>query len=148
MVNSKVRLQVRYGDLDTLGHVNNAVYLTYFELGRIDYLRRALGSLDISDISFVIVHAEVDFKKPIHLHDTIFVETTVDGVGNSSIKFNHRIVGEDGELFAAGKTVAVWVDANRQPVPVPDNVRRMILQTGESVYGNQASDGGMNTSIT
>ncbi|MDS0257714.1 acyl-CoA thioesterase [Thermoplasmatales archaeon AK] len=69
MTGRRLRLQIRYSDLDTLGHVNNAVYLTYFELGRIDYLRHSLGTLEISEISFVIAHAEVDFRRPIHFDD-------------------------------------------------------------------------------
>ncbi|HLH86014.1 MAG TPA: thioesterase family protein [Thermoplasmataceae archaeon] len=133
MTGRRLRLQIRYSDLDTLGHVNNAVYLTYFELGRIDYLRHSLGTLEISEISFVIAHAEVDFRRPIHFDDKISIETSIGSVGNSSIRFDHLIVDESENIFASGKTVAVWIGKDKKPTPVPDSVREKLLQTGESV---------------
>lgn len=122
----KTRLQVRYGDLDTLGHVNNAVYLTYFELGRVLFFRKYLPSFDASNVRFVIARAEIDFKKSITMEDEIFLETSLESVGNTSFTFLHRVTGEDGaKVYATGKIVAVSIDRDRTPSRVPDEIRKL-----------------------
>lgn len=122
----KTKLQIRYGDLDTLGHVNNAVYLTYFELGRVLFFRKHLKQFDEKNVSFVIARIEVDFKKSITMDRDVFLETSIESVGNTSFTFSHRITNEDGtELYSTGKVVAVSIDGNRNPVKVPDELRNL-----------------------
>lgn len=122
----KTKLQLRYGDLDTLGHVNNAVYLTYFELGRILYFRKYLKSFNEREVSFVIARIEVDFRKSITMDRDIFLETSIESVGNTSFTFTHRITDESGEeLYSTGKVIAVSIDGNRRPVKVPDDLRKL-----------------------
>ncbi len=123
----RTEIQVRYGDLDTLGHVNNAVYLTYFELGRVLYFRKYLPAFDARNVRFVIARAEVDFRKSITMEDNIFLETSLDSVGNTSFTFLHRITNRDGSvIYAEGKIVAVSIDENRKPTPVPDELRKLM----------------------
>ena len=122
----KTEIQLRYGDLDTLGHVNNAVYLTYFELGRVLYFRKYLPAFDARNVRFVIARAEIDFKKSITMEDNIFLETSLDSIGNTSFTFLHRITNHDGSLvFAEGKIVAVSIDENRKPARVPEELRKL-----------------------
>lgn len=122
----RTKLQVRYGDLDTLGHVNNAVYLTYFELGRVLFFRKHLRNFDEKKVSFVIARIEVDFKKSITMDRDVYLETSIESVGNTSFTFYHRIVNEDGnELFSTGKVIAVSIDGSRKPVKVPDELRNL-----------------------
>lgn len=123
----KTRIQVRYGDLDTLGHVNNAVYLTYFELGRVLYFRKYLEHFDPANVRFVIARAELDFKRSIMIDDEVTLETWIETVGNTSFTFSHRLMNErDGSLYSAGKIIAVSIDAQRQPARVPDELRNLI----------------------
>ena len=122
----RIELQVRYGDLDTLGHVNNAVYLTYFELGRVMYFRKYLPSFDASNVRFVIAKAEVEFKKSITMDDRIYLDTSLDSIGNTSFTFLHRITNQDASiLYAVGKIIAVSIDENRKPARVPDELRML-----------------------
>lgn len=124
---SRIRLQIRYGDLDTLGHVNNAVYLTYFELGRIDFMTKFFEEFDPSKINFVIAHAEVDFKKPTHLQDQITERTYISEVGNTSFTFSHYIENDmDGTIHCKGKTVAVMLSKNGEKIFVPDELRNLV----------------------
>ena len=121
---SRIKLQLRYRDIDTLGHVNNAVYLSYFELGRIDFFKKFVGSFNEEKIDFVIAHASIDFKKPIKLDDSPLLETSLKKVGNSSFTFFHRIVSEkEQEEFCTGETIAVTVDENGRKKAVPDQIR-------------------------
>lgn len=122
----RTKLQIRYGDLDTLGHVNNAVYLTYFELGRVHYFRKYLDEFDEKKVSFVIARIEVDFKKSIMMDKDIYLETSIESVGNTSFTFGHRITDESGnEIFSTGKVIAVSIDGNRKPSKVPDELRKL-----------------------
>jgi acyl-CoA thioester hydrolase len=123
---SRISIQLRYRDIDTLGHVNNAVYLSYFEMGRIDFFRKFTGSFDEGKVDFVIAHASIDFKKPIRLQDSPLLETRLKKVGNSSFTFFHRIISESTqEEFCTGETVAVTVDGNGRKKPVPDEIRSL-----------------------
>lgn len=122
----RTEIQVRYGDLDTLGHVNNALYLTYFELGRVLYFKKHLSAFDASNVRFVIARAEIDFKKSITMEDDIYLETSLDSVGNTSFTFLHRLTNNDGsQVYATGKIVAVSIDENRKPSRVPDELRKL-----------------------
>ncbi len=122
----RTKLQIRYGDLDTLGHVNNAVYLTYFELGRVLFFRKYLKNFDEKTVSFVIARIEVDFRKSIMMDREVYLETSIETVGNSSFTFAHRITGEDPEdVYATGKVVAVSIDGNRKPTKVPEELREL-----------------------
>ena len=122
----RTRLQVRYGDLDTLGHVNNALYLTYFELGRVLYFRKYIPAFDAKNVRFVIARAEIDFKKSITMEDDVYLETSLDSIGNTSFSFLHRITNEDGsQVYATGKIVAVSIDENKKPATVPEQLRRL-----------------------
>lgn len=125
----KTEIQLRYGDLDTLGHVNNAVYLTYFELGRVLFFRKYLENFDAANVKFVIARAELDFRKSITMDDAVTLETWLESVGNTSFVFGHRLVDEErGLVFSTGKIVAVSIDDSRKPVAVPDAFRKLLSQ--------------------
>ncbi len=118
----EVKLEVRYADLDTLGHVNNAVYLTYFEQARVhlldEYYRKNRGDFD-----FVIAHAEVDYLHPIFLEE-ITVKVWVSRIGNTSFTLSYEIYNGKGTLCARGHTVQVVYDARRgTKKPISDDFR-------------------------
>jgi len=103
----KITIDVRYRDLDTLGHVNNAVYLTYFEYARLKIFHDWFTGENEPD--FVIARAEVDFIKPVFI-GTVDVHTKVTNIGNTSFTLEYEIVNGEGELCARGRTVQVLVD--------------------------------------
>lgn len=122
----KTKLQIRYGDLDTLGHVNNAVYLTYFELGRVLFFRKYLKGFNEKEVSFVIARIEIDFRKSIMMDGDVYLETSIESVGNTSFTFLHRITDESGDVvYSAGKVIAVSIDGNRTPSKVPEELREL-----------------------
>ncbi len=106
----KISIDVRYRDLDTLGHVNNAVYLTYFEYARLKIFHDWFTGENEPD--FVIARAEVEYIKPIFI-GTVDVNARVSHIGNTSFTLEYEITNGSGELFARGKTVQVMIDPTR-----------------------------------
>jgi acyl-CoA thioester hydrolase len=102
---------VRFSDTDALGHVNNAVYLSYIESARVDYLRELLGAIKIEDLGVIIARIEVDYKSPAFHHETLRVGCRVYEIGGSSIKMDYRIEDKaTGRLVALAKSVLVTYD--------------------------------------
>ncbi|MDX2005960.1 MAG: thioesterase family protein [Meiothermus sp.] len=127
----KTSLEVRFRDLDPLGHVNNAVYLSYAELGRRHYFRAV--EVDFDGGSMVLARAEVDFSRPILIDERVEVFSRVVSVGNTSLK-NLCEIRADGELAARLLGVVVWLEGGR-PARVPDVLRERIRRL-EAAVGN------------
>jgi acyl-CoA thioester hydrolase len=106
------RLEIRYGDLDPYGHVNNAVYLAFFEKIRIDYWR-ALADLagiqeleagDVPGARYVIAETTIRFKRAIFFEDTLHGAVRMRTVGNRSYAMDFEL--RTGETFEGGTLVA------------------------------------------
>ena len=117
-------LPVRFRDLDALNHVNNAVFNTYFEEARINFINEIpeFKKSMSEGKSFMLVHLELDYIKPIELHETVLVGTSVESYGNTSIKGFQAIYSKgESELKAVAKTTGVWFDLkNQKPARLPD----------------------------
>lgn len=114
-----VEIPVRYRDLDTLGHVNNAVYATYLEQARAAYVDRVLG-MDLEDGGMVLASLEIDFRRPVDAAvGSIRVECGAISVGDSSFRMGYRVRDDDGdEPAATAESVQVaWDGASSRPLP-------------------------------
>ena len=122
-------LQVRFRDLDAYNHVNNAVYLTYFEEARIAFIT-AIGmrSLFSRERSTVIAHAEIDYRAPAQLGDQLDIEVCAGEIRNTSYELRYRITRRsDGALIATGKTVQVCFNfALNAPTRLPEEWRALL----------------------
>jgi acyl-CoA thioester hydrolase len=123
-------IEVRYGDLDPQGHVNNARYLTYMEQARVEYIHR-LGIWDgksFLSIGVILADAQVSFLSPILYGQEIRVGVRVSHLGNKSIKMEYRLEdAQTGHLCAAGATVLVTYDYQAQnTIPIPQHWRETI----------------------
>ena len=127
--------QVMFRDLDPFGHVNNAVYLTYFEWGRTQLWFDLLGGEKPGDISFIVARAEIDFREQIEL-EPIEIRTRIGTMRNTSFDFLYEIRKAAGRQIAAiGKVVVVLFDwKTRSKVTIGDDLRRKVtsLQNGEA----------------
>jgi len=122
-------LDVRWRDLDALGHVNNAVYFTYLEETRFHYLRE-LGVIpsDPSGIGMILAEASCQFKSPLRLGERVTVWMRVSELRNSSFIFEYRVEGEGGRLAATARSVQVCYDyKNQRPISIPDEWREAII---------------------
>jgi acyl-CoA thioester hydrolase len=121
-------LEVRWRDVDALGHVNNATFFTYLEQGRVHYLRE-LGFLpdDPSEIGIFIAEASCRYKSPLRLGEQVTIRVRVSALGRSSFDFDYCVEGEDGRLAATGRSVQVCYDYEAgRPIPMPGRWREAI----------------------
>jgi acyl-CoA thioester hydrolase len=126
------RLSVRFRDCDAMGHVNHAVYFTYFEQCRLTYWRELTGSAS-PHTSVIIARAECDYRAPVHFGDELEVRLDIDAVGRSSFTLVYEIVDAgDGQLVARGSTVMVSYDYDRgSSVALPDATRELLRRVKE-----------------
>jgi acyl-CoA thioester hydrolase len=126
-------IEVRYGDLDPQGHLNNAKYLTYFETGRIYYFVE-LGLFQpgqsFMDIGVIMAEASVTFLAPVHYGMPVKVGVHTSKIGNKSLTVEQNIVhAETGEVLASGYVILVAFDYHtNQTIPIPDVMRKTIAK--------------------
>ncbi len=118
-------VQVRFRDCDPMGHVNNAVYLTYFEVARFGYWRDVLKRDKLGNPTFILARIECDFRSQATVNDVLDVRLRVGSIGRSSFIFEGQIVQQrDGTVVAEAKSVQVMYDYDRnRSVPMPEDVR-------------------------
>lgn len=86
-------VQIRFNDIDGFGHVNNATFQEYFDLGRVHYFKAAFnGNLFTKEMALLIASIKTDFLLPVHLHDQIEVRTRVHEIGTKSLKMLQHVV--------------------------------------------------------
>jgi acyl-CoA thioester hydrolase len=122
-----VPYQVIFRDVDAYGHVNNAVFFTYFEWARTLLWFEIAGFGGATDIGFIVAHAQCDFRQSIEL-EPIEIRVRYGEVRNTSFDTHYEIRKTNGnELAATGKVTVVLFDwARRSKVPVDDELRRKI----------------------
>jgi acyl-CoA thioester hydrolase len=132
----RTRLEVRLGDLDPFGHVNNAVIATYVEQGRVLYLRDVLGTgADPVSMPFILARLEIDYLSQTMFTDPIEVLTRVDWIGRTSVRMSHLLTGFEGRELARSEAVLVAFDySTEKPMPVPGHWREtMAAYEGHSM---------------
>ena len=124
-----LKLHVRWGDMDALGHVNNAEYLRYFEQSRIAWLESLGFATTGKGTGPILAKISVTYLKPIVYPSELDVRLYASHVGNTSFTLISEIVnGRDAaERFTEGEFVTVWVDyAASKSVPIPDRLRAIL----------------------
>jgi acyl-CoA thioester hydrolase len=129
-----MRIPIRWGDMDAMGHVNNTVYFRYIESARIAWLGQvgALPDPAASGEGPVIVNAYCSFLKQLTYPGEIEVATFVAPPGRSSIEVTHeiRLIGADGQagaLHAEGGAKVVWIDFQAEKSrPLPERLRALL----------------------
>ena len=130
------RLDVRFRDCDPMGHVNNAVYLTYLEQARFAHWRSLWGfgtpQLPPGYPGVILARVECDYRRPASYGETLEVRLTIAELGRTSFRYEYEIVDEQGRTVLEAKTVQVMYDyAAEKPIAIPDEIRRL-LQEGQN----------------
>ncbi len=126
-------IEVRYGDLDPQGHVNNARYLTYFEQTRVAYLVH-LGLFkkgqSFLEIGIILAEARVTYLQPVAFNIPLRVGARTSRLGNKSIEMIYSLQDSTSlEELATGFAVLVTYDYHAQKtIPIPDNCRKTISE--------------------
>jgi acyl-CoA thioester hydrolase len=124
-------IEVRYGDLDPQGHLNNAKYLTYFETGRIHYFAH-LGLFtpgqSFLDVNVIMAEARVTFHAAVRYGMPVKVGVRTSKMGDKSLAVEQNIVhAESGEVLASGQVILVAYDYHaNKTVPISDGMRETI----------------------
>ena len=119
---------VRFGDLDPQGHVNQAVFLTYFESGRVAMFRNPDLGIGVPGLTFVMVRMEVNYLKELHWPGTIEVGTGVAEFGRSSFSVEQAIFRE-AVCAATGRATLVCMDLKtRKATPLPEEAIARLSQ--------------------
>lgn len=128
---SIVEHRVYYSDTDHGGVVYYANYLRWFEIGRTEVLRQ--NGFDYEDfekqgIMAPVVEVHCSYKSPARYNNVVIIKTSIEKIGNSSIKFNYEVLRKsDDKLLASGSTVNVFVDKKTvKPVRIPDSLRKAL----------------------
>jgi acyl-CoA thioester hydrolase len=113
---NEARVRVRYAETDKMGVVYHANYLIWFEVGRVEFLRRmgfTYKDMEASDGCFIaVVDARCRYKSPARYDDAILVRTRLRNVRESLIQFGYEVIREiDGTLLAEGETTHIVTNA-------------------------------------
>lgn len=122
---AKVEAQVRFRDTDALGHVNNAVYLSWMELGRMAFTDAVLPAIDWTKVGFILAHVSIDYLEPVFLGDKVTVYMKAGKIGGKSVVLECLITktNKRGERPAAkGTNIIVAFDyETNTSVPIPED---------------------------
>jgi acyl-CoA thioester hydrolase len=122
-------IQVRFSDVDMMGHVSNTVYQTYFDSGKTHYFSRVLPDLDFVNLGVVGASVRIDYLRPAFRNTRLLVRTRIALLGCKSLTMEHLLVDEDtGETVSTCTAVMVCYAVRQMAsVPIPDHWRRAIL---------------------
>jgi acyl-CoA thioester hydrolase len=121
-------IRPRFRDTDAMGHINNAVYLTYFEMARTEYWRQMTSDPNYQAVPFILAHTSIDFRSPAFVRETLLVGVRVVRIGRSSFECAYRIAEEAGDrLVCEGRSVQVIFDYEKNAsYPMPEALRAQL----------------------
>lgn len=125
----KMKLDIRWSDMDEMRHVNNAVYLTYFEQARVYYFHEAC-QWNWKEIGAILANAHVDYLRPVVFPNDTYVYVRTSKLGNKSFEVSYiitSVVNGVEELTTTGATTMVMFDyKTNTSVPMPDHLRQRL----------------------
>ncbi len=121
-------LAPRFRDTDAMGHINNAVYVTYLEVARQVYWQRLSGAEDYARVPFILAHVTIDFRAEALVREVLLLGLRCEWVGGKSFAFRYEIREQQTDrLVVEATTVQVCYDYDRkQSMAVPDDLRRAL----------------------
>ena len=115
---------IRFGDLDPNQHVNNAVYATYFETGRVTLMKDRNAGLMPDGLAWIMVRLDIHFRAELHWPGSIELGLGVTRLGRTSVTFE-QVVFSQGRCAASAQAVTVLIDElTRRPTPLTDEIIR------------------------
>jgi len=119
-------IDIRFRDLDAMGHVNNAVFFTYFEYGRLKFFYSEPQKDKFPGFTFILAHISCDYIKPITLNDKLTLQIWINEIGGKSFEFRYQLIDstDSSIIFATGESVQVCFDYQKNAsMPVSDELR-------------------------
>ena len=135
----KTNIKVRTYECDSYGHVNNATFLNYCEVARVELLEKMgydLNGLKKAGFLLVIVKIEMEYKKPAYANDELEVNVGWIERGKTSAAFEQEIHNcKTNELIARAKIIWVSTDLKSKPIAIPD----VLIESYQKTFGNLPS---------
>ncbi len=130
-MNSKITLNilVRFRDIDSMGHVNNAVFFTYFEEGRKALIQELFGLERATDFQFILAHISCDYLRPVKLNDSLTLQVWISYIGTKRFDMQYELLNsnDDTMVHARGQSSQVFYDyQENQSKPIPDDIRKRL----------------------
>ena len=121
-------LHPRFRDTDAMGHINNAVYVTYLEVARQEYWRAIAGVPDYRRVPFILAHVTIDFRAEALVNDVLLLGIRCGAVGTKSFTFEYEIREKtSSRLVVEASSVQVCYDyGTKRSMSVPDDLRRQL----------------------
>jgi len=118
-------LHPRFRDTDAMGHINNAVYVTYLEVGRQEFWKRMSHGGDYRSVPFILASVTIDFRAEALVNDVLEVGIRCEWIGNRSFAFAYEIrAQESGRLVAEATSIQVCYDYEaKRSFPMPAELR-------------------------
>lgn len=108
-------IQIRFNDIDSLGHVNNTIIQEYFDLGRMHYFKSVFTpNIDWTIFPAIIASIKTDFVSPVFINNKLLVKTKITKIGNKSMNLIQQITDTDGVIKAVSHSVMVGFDHTTQ----------------------------------
>lgn len=128
-------IQVRFSDVDMMGHVSNTVYQNYYDSGKMNYFLKVIPDMDFVNIGVVGASVKIDYYKPIYMNTRILVKTRVSVIGHKSLTMEHLLIDEEtGETMSSSSIVLVGYSIKeRLSIPIPEHWKDNILKYDENV---------------
>jgi acyl-CoA thioester hydrolase len=122
-------IQVRFSDVDSMGHVSNTIYQNYYDSGKVSYFEEVIPEMDFETIGIVGASIKIDYLKPIFRKTKVLVETRIAKLGNKSLTMEHYLVEEgSNEVLSACTAIMVCFNIKeRVSIPIPEEWRKKIL---------------------
>jgi acyl-CoA thioester hydrolase len=121
--------EIRFSDVDMMGHVNNSVYLTYFEEARMKFMME-ITPPEWSWVSqgIIVARNEINYRMPVLLGDPLFVVVEVCELGRTSFTLSYQLLRND-QLCSDGKSIMVCFDYNEKTkITIPDHWREALIR--------------------
>lgn len=130
VVSDTVEIRVRYSETDQMGVVYHGSYVPYFEIGRVEWLRKSGVSykqMELDGVALPIVSMTLNYKKPARYDDLLTIRTTMAKQESVRIEFDCEIRHENGDLLTTAYFVLVFVDVNTgRPITPPDYIKELL----------------------
>jgi acyl-CoA thioester hydrolase len=132
MLSHTEKIRVRYGETDQMGYVYYGNYALYYEVGRVELLRKlgiAYADLEKQGIGLPVLSFDIKYFKPAKYDDLISIVTTITEKPTSRITFHYQCLNEGGQLMNQGKITLVFVDiASGKPIRCPEHLEDLFMK--------------------
>lgn len=124
----RYKIVPRFNDTDCLGHINNAVFATWFEEARIDFFRMFIPTLSPADWNLIVARVEIDYLSQGYFQFDAVIESSIERIGNSSFTILQKCY-QQGKIIAKGKVFLVHYDyQNQKSVTIPEKIKEKLKQ--------------------